>query len=171
MQENKPLKLHLGCGGVILDGYINIDVQPCPRSEAIPDEYHDLREPLPYDNVDEILSDGVIIMFSRPEWKHVKKMWCRMLRPGGKMDLTFPDFEDSVRRFLDCKTDEKWGYKIQTIFGGHDGPYDIFKNAFGYENLIRDLEEEGMENFVTFPQILRGGHTPFLRLVCTKKHG
>jgi len=36
-EESWPVKLHMGCGGIYLDGYINIDVQ-CVRTDDVDEE-------------------------------------------------------------------------------------------------------------------------------------
>jgi len=163
------LKLHLGCGGKILDGYDNIDIQPCPKSEAVPDFYHDLRESLPYDkeSVDEIYVENMITMFSRKEWRTAKKHWVNLLKQGGKLDVIFPDFEQNVKNFLENKDGQKWTYWVQTIYGGQEDPHDFFKSCYSFETLKKDLEEEGMS---AFEEKTVNQDTPFRRLVCYKSN-
>jgi predicted SAM-dependent methyltransferase len=137
------LKLHLGCGGEILSDYTNIDIQP-PY-----DICHDLRQPLPYDDdsVDEIYCRDVIQLFSREEWKKIKKDWYRVLKPGGKIELICWDIYYVIFNFITNQDGERWSYWLQCLYAGQENEYDYFKNAFSWIKLTNDLKEEGFSHF------------------------
>ena len=66
--ENQiPIRLHLGCGPVKLPGYLNVDGEYCAEDPDI--VIHDISEayPIHNDSVDEILSVHVIEHIER--WK------------------------------------------------------------------------------------------------------
>lgn len=159
-RNEKSLKLNLGCGEKHLEDFVNIDIQePC-------DLRHDLRTPLPFiDNaVDEIFSEGnVVSLFSREEWKKLKKEIVRVLRPGGKLGIVFLDFEYLLKGFLERKR-ERWLW-LERIFSGQQNEYEFSKNGFTYDKLVSDLKEEGMNNFrkECTSELYQ------LRLVCYKK--
>lgn len=137
------MKLHLGCGKDLKAGYINIDIQkPC-------DLKHDLRNPLPYNDssIEEIYSRGVITIFSRKEWRELKKEIIRVLKPGRKLELICHDFEYVLKNFLANTNGERWDWYLQCIFAAQLNKYDYNKNGFTYDKLIHDLSEEGMINF------------------------
>jgi len=150
------MKLHLGCGEDLKEGYINIDAQlPC-------DLKHDFRNPLPYEDgsIDEIWASGVIQLFSKEEWKFIKKDWVRVLKKGGKMHIFCWNFPWVLCMFLLHPNEP---YALQRIYGGQDGEFDYFKNGFTYERLTKELEEEGMTNFQRLPS-----GEEFIDLTCTK---
>ncbi|PIX28535.1 MAG: hypothetical protein COZ64_02880 [Candidatus Brennerbacteria bacterium CG_4_8_14_3_um_filter_43_14] len=64
MGNNKLIKLHLGCGTIILDGYVNIDILPAQGVDVI----SDVRKLVGYGDasVDEVYLSHVLEHFS---WK------------------------------------------------------------------------------------------------------
>ena len=137
------MKLNLGCGKKHKEGYINIDIQePC-------DLKHDLSTPLPYEDnsVDEVYSEGnFVCLFSDNEWTKLKHEMVRVLKPGGKLEIIFLDFEYILKAFLENKDEERWSWK-QAIFSGQANDYDFSKNGFTYEKMRVDLINEGMLDF------------------------
>ena len=150
------MKLHLGCGGDLKKDYINIDIQ------SPFDVQHDLRKSLPYKDgsIDEIFSDDVIQMFSREEWKFVKKDWVRVLKSGGKLDIICWDFIWVLKTFIEHP---EIPYNMQRIYAGQGDEWDFFKNGFTWEKLVEDFKEEGMTNFVRGPE-----QESSIHLICKK---
>ena len=82
IQQGLPLKLHLGCGPVIFDGYVNID----GNESSNPDSYvHDvsLAFPIPDNSVDEILTVHVIEHIDRRDIEQIFKNGLGYLNPVG----------------------------------------------------------------------------------------
>ncbi|MBI2634995.1 MAG: methyltransferase domain-containing protein [Parcubacteria group bacterium] len=148
-EKNAPIsngvKLNLGCGKEHKEGYINIDIQePC-------DLRHDLRTPWPFDDgsVDEIFTEDTVRIFSLKEWEKVKKEMARVLKPGGKLEIIFPDFEYILNAFLKNEDGRRWSWWWRVIFGSqeNDEYRDICKNSFTYKKLLAELFKKGMINF------------------------
>jgi len=156
------MKLHLGCGGIKLNGYINIDV--LDRCGCV-DLIHDLRSPLPYEDgsVEEIYCRDLIQHFSREEWKKVKKDWVRVLEQNGVLRIECHDFEYVLKNFTNDTDGKRWGYWLQCIYAGQEDEFDYFKNAFTYEKLVSDLSAEGMERFDKEKE-----NDYFIHLICYK---
>ncbi len=161
-RKKDGLRLNLGCGNKLKDGYINIDIQePC-------DLKHDLRDPLPLkdNSVDEIFSEGnVIALFTRAEWRKLKKEISRVLKPSGKLEIIFLDFEYILKAFLKSKNRQRWNWWLNTIFSGQENSFDLSKNGFTPDKLISDLKKESMEKF----SVERLPEQEYIRLVSFKK--
>jgi SAM-dependent methyltransferase len=88
------MKLHLGCGGTYLAGYINIDF-PTSDSTIMPvkaDIYQDIRTlEYPENSIDEIRSHHVFEHFERVEALKILLKWRKWLKPGGKLVIETPD--------------------------------------------------------------------------------
>jgi SAM-dependent methyltransferase len=84
------MKLNLGCGVHRLPGFTNIDVS----GYCDPDVIANVLE-LPYEkNSASIIYAGHLIEHLEPsELYGAIKHWFDILKPGGKLYLTFPDFE------------------------------------------------------------------------------
>jgi SAM-dependent methyltransferase len=95
-----PIRLHLGCGGVRLAGYINVDLYPHDpklkddsRNGCQADVFADIRKlGLADDTVDEIVSVHTLEHFTRWETKDMVADFHRCLRPGGRLVVEMPDF-------------------------------------------------------------------------------
>jgi predicted SAM-dependent methyltransferase len=95
--KQRPLRLHLGCGTVRLDGWINIDI------DGEPDLALDLRYGLPFPDgsVDLIHSEHVMEHFRLADGQVLIAEAYRVLRPGGVIRLGMPDLARIVARYAD----------------------------------------------------------------------
>ena len=94
------MKLNLGCGDKILDGYVNVDVAPSRRGRQ-PDVICDLHQ-LKFEDrsADEILAVHVVEHFWRWEVVGVLREWARVLKPGAPMILECPNLQSACEQFL-----------------------------------------------------------------------
>jgi len=83
------MKLNLGCGDDIREGWINIDLAPGPGVDRV----WNLEEtPLPYEDgtIDEIFASHVIEHLYPHQWHELIRDFHRMLRPGGRLEIRVP---------------------------------------------------------------------------------
>lgn len=91
LDRREPICLHLGCGPVILDDWINVDGEYMSHHASI--AIHDIGKPYPIDDgvVDEILLVHVIEHIMPYEVPGMMQEWLRILKPGGRVALEWPD--------------------------------------------------------------------------------
>lgn len=98
--NEKKVKLHLGCGGVQWKNFINIDLHPTnpdkkdsSRSGCVADVYADIKN-LGLDNnsIDEIFTSHTFEHFTKWEGGDMLRDWHRMLKDGAKCVIETPDF-------------------------------------------------------------------------------
>jgi len=109
------MKLNVGCGRNILDGYENLDLYVGdPRVILC-----DVRR-LPYDDksIDKVLAEDILEHFPRLEWKSVVAEWWRVLKPGGDLTVQFPDMIGLSKVLQGATTIEEWEHWNRKIFGG-----------------------------------------------------
>lgn len=88
------MKLNLGCGEKILDGYINYDKYPI--NDKV--KYLDIEQlPLPFESnsIDEIYISHVIEHLTIDKYAFIKEL-IRILKPNGKLIVKLPTWNPSI---------------------------------------------------------------------------
>jgi SAM-dependent methyltransferase len=94
------VRLNLGCGDKILQGYINVDFAESRKGNK-PDIISDLRAlEFAHDYADEILSVHVIEHFYPWEAKDLLLHWKDILKPGGRLVLECPNILTAAEMLL-----------------------------------------------------------------------
>ena len=98
------MKLHLGCGLVYLDGYINIDYpldNHSVQDKSVADIYSNLLElKYPEGTIEEIRLHHVFEHFSRAQALALLANWNAWLKVGGLLRIETPDFFISAIQVL-----------------------------------------------------------------------
>ena len=141
------IKLNLGCGNDIKEGYINIDRY---NNLGLVDIISDISS-LPFKNksVDKIYNAHVIEHISLNDIYAVMSEWRRVLVDGGILELHLPDLETEVNHWLNSSDENKW-FSVHRIFGSQShkgnshlcgfnkGSLRMFLESFDFQ--IKDLE-------------------------------
>lgn len=105
------LKLHLGCGTVRLEGWINIDLPSrAGELETKPDLNLDVRKPLPFaaGSARLIYHEHLMEHLTIDEGRRCLGDWLRLLEPGGVLRVATPDLEYLVERYRGDWRDQAW---------------------------------------------------------------
>jgi len=139
------IKLNLGCGNKILEGYENLDLYSTTSGV----QRVDIRQlPYPDASVDEILAEDILEHFGRLEWRKILAEWVRVLKPGGTITIQSPDMirlADALSHAGNASDDEKWEAFNRRIFGGQgdgvtDGKGMYHYTGFSVAFLLRHCE-------------------------------
>lgn len=105
---NIPLKLHLGCGTVYKDGWINIDNNSDKNIKKL-DLNYDLSDGIPFekDSVDYIYNEHFLEHLTVEEGQVFLKDCLRVLKKGGVMRIAMPDLEYSVKEYFNSNWKEE----------------------------------------------------------------
>lgn len=149
------IRLNLGCGDKILEGYVNVDVAPS-RAGKVPDVLCDLRDlgsSFAPDSADEILSVHVIEHFWRWEVEDLLRGWVRVLKPGGRLILECPNLISACQSLLTApeeatQADARGRMSMWVFYGDPAWRDPLMCHRWGYTpaSLISLLEEIGLEN-------------------------
>ncbi len=171
----EKIRLNLGCASRPLEGYINIDLD---TKDKIIARYPNVKIPnnldifqydifnLPFDDcsVLEIRSESMLEHLSFLEEKKFFYEMQRVLAVGGVLDFSVPDFEKTMKLWLQAEdnwkdffrdddeaikqqhwfgqysysTDNKWGYLTASIFGPQNSEGQFHKNCYT-EKKIRNM--------------------------------
>ena len=132
------IKLHLGCGNISLDGFINIDLLPSKSVDVV----EDIRELKSFteESVDLIYACHVLEHISRREYKKVLKRWYSLLKPSGILRLSVPNLREWFKYYF-----ETGNFKIllSALYGGQENKYNYHYMGWDEETLREDLLEAG----------------------------
>ena len=135
------MKLHLGCGNKIIDGYVNVDI----RSNLMCDVFDDVRTLSKFENgcASEIYASHVLEHFTRHEYFSVLSKWYDILSNEGVLKISVPDIEKVMLKYSS-------GTKLKTLWGLLYGGQTYEKNfhyvGFDFDTLKEDLESIGFTN-------------------------
>jgi len=96
--EVDGIRLNLGCGTFPLDGFINVD-----QFESVePDLLCDVTcLPFKAGTVDEIYAGHILEHFHFEDGKNALRYWFSLLKPGGKIAITVPDYDFLVKKYAE----------------------------------------------------------------------
>jgi predicted SAM-dependent methyltransferase len=154
--EKQKVKLHLGCGDVIINGWINVDL--CNPAAQVKADAKDLNM-FEDNSIDEIYSSHLIEHFHFHDGLKVLKEWKRVLKPGGKLVVELPDFLACCKKFIESSEEDRvnqyvsfWGYPWESgqthLFGYTKSQMRWSLEQLGFTNLkeLPALRYTGLEN-------------------------
>jgi SAM-dependent methyltransferase len=95
------MRLNIGCGARVLDGFTNCDIQANPNAPRPPEILCDAKSiPLPDGCAVEVRAIHVFEHFYRWECESVLAEWRRLLRPGGLLVLELPNLVKCCENYL-----------------------------------------------------------------------
>lgn len=132
------MKLHLGCGKRHIPGFVHIDAVDYPHVDHV--STIDNLSFIPDDSVDLIYNCHVLEHFKRREVERVLREWWRVLRPGGMLRTSVPDFAALGEIY---RRTGKLDLVIGPLFGRQDYLYNIHYNVFDFQTLSLSLQRAG----------------------------
>lgn len=117
------MRINVGCGRMVLDGWTNCDVQVSPKALRPPEILCDAGAiPLQSGVADEVMALHLIEHFYLWEVPAVLAEWRRLLKPGGRLILELPNLEAACRNLLSGRNDQMC---MWPLYGdpGHEDPY------------------------------------------------
>ena len=135
------MKLHLGCGKRHIPGFIHIDAIDYSHVDHV--ATIDNLSFVGDDTVDLIYNCHVLEHFKRREVAKVLTEWKRVLKPGGILRISVPDFASLCEVY---QQNGKIEQVVGALFGRQDYLYNIHYNVFDEATLSKTLNEVGFEN-------------------------
>ncbi len=138
------LKLHLGCGEVKLDGFVNIDM----KKTLATDRVMDVRKlDYPDNSIEKIYASHIFEHFSPKEAKDILKEWGRVLKERGEMIIAIPNFDKFFSRYLFftwiLKDKEKTNNLLaELVAGGLDYKIEDYHKIIFNPQKFNDLAKE-----------------------------
>jgi hypothetical protein len=160
-RPKKRLRLHLGCGGRRLDGFVNIDMRPTRACDYVADI---TRLPCPAGSVERIEAYHVIEHIPHPKAPVALAEWLRVLAPGGVLVLECPEIDEAMRRYLNGDL-----RMLATLYGWQRYTGDTHHYGYNAPRLTALLEAAGFRKVEERrPQDYHAALEPCLRVEATK---
>lgn len=167
------IKLNLGCGNKLKEGYINVDI--ATRDGKQPDVDADVRDlPFHENYADEILSVHVVEHFFEWEIQAILKEWLRVLKPGGKIIIECPDMIKACWHVVNAVTEQSHMHPQLTmwpLYGdpGHKDPLMMHKTGWWPSRLGMIMKEVGFTGIEEKDAQFHMGPIRDMRLEATKE--
>ena len=134
------MKLHVGCGSKYIEGFIHVDLQELKHIDynVSVDNLNFAKE----GSADLVYACHVLEHFGRNEYMNVLKEWYRVLKKGGVLRISVPNFE-AVTSYYTQK-EKNLEKLLGLLVGGQKiGQYDYHKMIFDEDLLKKALLEIG----------------------------
>lgn len=182
-EHTGEIKLNLGCASRPLPGYINVDLDTVEEMKArypnltIPDDlkifqYDIFNLPFGDGTVTEVRCDSMLEHLSFLEEKKFFYEMLRVIKPGGHLVFSVPDFEDLVKKWLAADDDwrdfyrnddeaiakqhwfgqysystkSRWGYMTASLYGPQNSEGQFHKNCYTEKKVRTMLDFLGFGN-------------------------
>jgi len=158
------LRLHVGAGQNILDGYENLDaynnddrpihfqtqVEKFVRAELLDTVYQP-------ESVAEIRCHHMFEHISMLDVGRTLQGWNRIMKCGGLLRIEVPDFEGCARQILKLRREEDKEIFYRHIFGSQMGAGEFHCNGLTWKRLKRLLEDYGFQVKMAYVSWVRRG--------------
>lgn len=159
--QDGAIRLHLGCGKVDHPKFTNIDLLPYPHVHYLR-PIDDLK-PFAAESVDLIYASHCLEHFPFRKVPAVLREWHRVLKPGGTLRLSVPNFDTVVDAYLASGREIESVHQV--VVGGQDYKHNFHFVLFNRRSLTAALEQcgfvevrhwvPGSEEFTTFDDFSR----------------
>lgn len=135
------MKLHVGCGNVILPGWTNLDIEKLSGVDVV-DDITTLTK-IPNNSCDIIYASHVLEHVGRNEFEDVIRVWNHKLKKNGILRIAVPDFEKIIiwyqrtKRIIDI---------VGLVSGGQKTKYDYHKMIYDKKGLTEILLKMGFHD-------------------------
>ena len=161
------MKLHLGCGQVHLDGYVNIDY---PLSEhtvqrtSVADKFADITK-LRYKagTIEEVRLHHVFEHFHRAQAVALMMSWNSWLKKGGKLTIEVPDFDAmTIIALSPLSSNRKRMLALRHIFGSQEAQWAVHFNGWSAARLLELASLAGFTAAIHKPKPYKNLHNVVL---------
>lgn len=136
-------KLHIGCGNIKVEGFINIDVLKTPATDFVC-RIEDLPKYIKRNSIELIYTSHVLEHFSKHSSLNILKMFYEFLIPSGELRLSVPDLKKIDHKIRKRHLDWQDMELIEgVLMGGQETRYNFHRSAYWCDYLKAILLDIG----------------------------
>ena len=143
MHDTPTLKVHLGCGRRHIPGFVHVDLLEASHVDHVADVRN--LDFLKTGSVDLVYACHILEHFGRKEVGAVLAEWARVLKPGGVLRLSVPDFAACAKLYYEQGLRDGLTGLIGLISGGQRDEHDFHKIIFDEAFLGAALRAAGFD--------------------------
>lgn len=133
------IRVHIGCGTVVLDGWFNVDERWFPHVHHVGGA--DRLGAIPDGAAEVVYASHVLEHVSHRATQATLEEWARVLAPDGEIFIAVPDFDRIVQRYLE--RDRRVGEIVGPLMGEQDYEANTHRAVFNRAALAEALERAG----------------------------
>ena len=139
--EGNHMCVNLGCGEQSGPEYINVDIVPAPHIHYV----HDIKvlDMLDSKSVDLLYASHVMEHIPRHELDAVIVEWRRVLKPGGILRISVPDFDNLLKIYSASGNDIN---SIVAQLLGQEPPYNNHYSVWNWEFIKKFFIDRGFSD-------------------------
>jgi predicted SAM-dependent methyltransferase len=134
------MRLNLGCNDRIKEGWTNVDFDSRPGVDLVSDVS---KLDLPSGCADVVLASNILEHFPQPKTLEVLKEWARLLKPGGILEISVPDFDRTIEIYHKTGLTD---WAVNFLWGDQGYPGAFHYTGFNEPRLRKFLEQAGFED-------------------------
>jgi len=133
------MKLNIGSNSERIEGYKSVDL----FAEA--DYKDDVRTMSTFsdNSIEEVRAFHLLEHLADKEVMPAMKAVWRILSPGGRFIIEVPSLPGVLKQFLETPEEDRWGYRLWTIFGLQSDEGQFHKTGFSDRRIHAMLKEAG----------------------------
>jgi len=134
------MKLHIGCGGKRLDGFINSDIVKTKASDIIMDVTK--KFPYPDNSIDEIFTAHMLEHLYKSEAILFLRECQRVLKPKGLLRIDIPILDRIINNWVKAPNDVGL---VNFLYGIQSSPPNFHRYGYTKASFEKLLNEHGFE--------------------------
>lgn len=140
------LKIDLGCGEEVREGFEGLDIREVPGVRYVADAR---RIPFDDSSVDELNASRLVEYLGVNELEEFLREWHRVLKPGGKLHIETLDLPRMIQELSAAlrhgRESSRLRDLVKLMYGAQDHEYDFVKQLYDIGSLKRALEDSGFD--------------------------
>ena len=140
-EDNRPLKLHIGCGSRIIPGFVHVDTRELAHVDHV--SRAETLEFAESNSVDLIYFSHLLEHYDREHFIEPLREWLRVLRPGGVLRPPVTDFAACANSYHEQGLADGLSGVVGLIVGGQRDEYDFHQMIFDEAFLTAALLQVG----------------------------
>jgi len=131
------MKLHIGCGKCYIPGWLNLDISSLNKADLY---CNAIAIPYPMESFDIIYASHVLEHFNRHTVRAVLTYWYSLLKRGGILRLSVPNFTAIVERY---RSTGDLNELMGLLYGGQESLFNDHHIVFDKDSMAKFIGDAG----------------------------